>query len=76
MALIILGKTVCKICNEVICEGQDIVAFHGLVYGVDDPLYFFYDRAFHRYCFLKHPLKDSVVERLISKGDIRDESDI
>lgn len=56
MALIIPGRTTCKLCGEVIDETDDVIAFSAFVPNRDDPLYVFNDSAFHRSCFGKHPL--------------------
>ncbi len=64
MAIIILNKSICRICGQVIMEGQEVAGFPSLIYSEDDPLLFFSDAGFHEECFMKHPDKDKVLKRL------------
>lgn len=51
MALIILGKSTCKLCNEVLQKHQELVAFPAFIADRQDPLYPYSDAAMHRSCF-------------------------
>jgi hypothetical protein len=55
MALFISGKT-CKICQKPIENQDDLILFPAFVSNENDPLRLFSDGAFHKTCFLKHPL--------------------
>jgi hypothetical protein len=55
MAVIIRGKTRCRLCDEQIGEGDEVVAFSVLVANTNDPLWRFNDAAMHRKCFDHHP---------------------
>ena len=56
MAIVILGKSKCRICGEILEEGDEITAFMPFCANELDPLYFFNDDAFHEECFRSHPL--------------------
>lgn len=62
MALIIPGKTECRICGGVIESGDDIVGFSPFIPNEADELFFFNDEAFHRGCFETHPLSHQAAE--------------
>jgi hypothetical protein len=64
MAIIISNQSICRICGRVINDDEEVVGFPRLVYSEDDRLHFFSDAGFHRQCFLNHPDKDKVWERL------------
>lgn len=70
MALIFPGME-CKLCGEVIQQGDRIEAFMHFVGNSRDPLYKFTDGAFHADCFWRDPLAqeaDRVRTRLIEVG--------
>ena len=52
MALILLGKTQCSLCGNVIMTADEIVATSHFIADQDDPLWRFSDSALHRSCFL------------------------
>jgi hypothetical protein len=56
MALIILGKTPCPLCEQPIKETDELVSFPAFISNQLDPLFPFSDAAFHAACFHQHPL--------------------
>ena len=52
VALILPGKTECSLCDNVIMDGDDIVATSHFIADRNDPLWRFSDSAMHRSCFL------------------------
>jgi hypothetical protein len=51
MALVLIGKTKCSICEETLMEGDDLVATTHFIADRADPLWRFSDSAMHRKCF-------------------------
>jgi hypothetical protein len=51
MALIVLGSTRCPLCNQLLQEGQDIVATTAFINAKDHPLWRYSDVGMHRACF-------------------------
>ena len=64
MAIIILGKSECPICNKLINQGDELVGFPVLSNDEKDLLYFFSDAGFHEACFIRHPLKNYVLRAM------------
>lgn len=64
MAIVIRGKSVCDLCERIMEDGQDIIAFSPFVYNEFDPLLLFSDAAFHKECFLKHSLAEKALARV------------
>jgi hypothetical protein len=59
MAMIIRGKSICPLCNEVLEEGEHLTAFPAFL--PSDHLFGkFSDAAFHTICFEKDPDADAV----------------
>lgn len=56
MAIIILNRSICRICGNLIKEGDEIAGFPHFARSEQDPLYFFSDAGFHATCFVNHPL--------------------
>ena len=54
MALIIRGKTICRLCNKILQKEDKIVAFPALL-AADHQYSEFSDAAFHLSCFQKDP---------------------
>jgi hypothetical protein len=52
MALIILGKTSCSLCDTVLMAGEDIVGTSHFIGDETDPLWRYSDSGMHRSCFL------------------------
>jgi hypothetical protein len=63
MAIVILGKTICSICGEVLRPGDDVVAFPPFIPNEADPLWIFSDAAFHSTHFHQHPLANEALRR-------------
>ena len=61
MSILILGKSVCSICNSVIEEGQKSISFPPFIRTQMDPLYLFHDSSFHESCFRSHPLSENAI---------------
>lgn len=64
MAVILLGKSICRLCNTVIDVEDDVVGFPPFSADPSDPYTIFSDAAFHEACFEKHPLAQGVTRRL------------
>ena len=64
MALVINGKTTCKLCGNVLNNSSEIVMLPAFVYNELDWLAYFNDEAFHKECFYKHPQSDEVTKRV------------
>jgi hypothetical protein len=69
MAIVILGKTVCPICNRVIEDEKQVVSFPPFVTNELDPLILFHDSALHEECFRRHPLATAATKRLEEMHD-------
>jgi hypothetical protein len=54
MALIIPGKTICPICQEVLHSHKDVYGFPAFIPNVKDKLYIFNDEACHKTCLENH----------------------
>jgi len=59
MALIFDGKTVCKLCGEVLAKKDELTAFPAFLYP-DHPLWMYSDAAFHKACYELSPQKEEV----------------
>ena len=55
MSILLFGKTVCPICNQIITSEAECYSFPAFVVNTLDPLYFFSDCSFHLACLLNHP---------------------
>lgn len=58
MAVFIVGKTRCPLCEQTIVEGQAIKSFPPFIPNELDPLWKFSDGVFHASCFQGDPLAD------------------
>ncbi len=56
MAILLLGKSQCPICAEVITERDRYYCFPAFVANAKDLLYFFNDASFHSDCLDQHEL--------------------
>jgi len=63
LAILIRGKTVCRLCGQVISTGDDVATFAAFISNKLDPLLVFDDGAFHEACFSRHPLADEALGR-------------
>ncbi len=63
MAIIIRGKTVCKLCGNVIQEDQNVLSYPEFTYSDIDPLAVFSGGVFHQDCVIQHELKEKLFER-------------
>jgi hypothetical protein len=63
MAVFIVGRTCCPLCERVIKEGEDIISFSPFVANQLDPLWIFSDGVFHADCFHREPLSHKALER-------------
>ena len=63
MALLVRGKTVCKLRRNVISGQDSAIAFPHFVVNENDVLFEFSDAAFHEACVLKHPHGGEAVGR-------------
>ncbi|KIA97325.1 hypothetical protein OA93_15490 [Flavobacterium sp. KMS] len=76
MAIIIEGRSKCKICGMTMSSQEELIAFPRFTINENDPLYFFYDRVFHKECFLSHSKKKNLIEKLIRDGYFEEYKDI
>jgi hypothetical protein len=60
MALVIIGRSACNICGELIKSGQNYIGFPPFVSNEKDPLHCFSDAAVHEECLAKHSLASEV----------------
>jgi predicted nucleic acid-binding Zn ribbon protein len=58
MSLLLIGKTQCPICGQVIQERESVVSFPAFVWNEADPLAVFNDASLHKVCFLTHALRE------------------
>ena len=63
MALILLGKTECRLCGALLEAGEELVSTSGSTVSKTDPLAPYQDAAMHRKCFLKWPQRESFVQK-------------
>jgi hypothetical protein len=63
MALVIRGKTICRICGKVIGKDDEVAAFPAFVGNQKDPFYRFNDGAFHQSCFEALPESEAFNRR-------------
>ena len=63
MALLIRGKTQCRLCGQVITETDNVVSFPPITVNEADGLFLFNDGSFHQGCFESHPLALSAQTR-------------
>lgn len=66
--IIIDGRSICKICGMTMSSKEKLIAFPRFIVDQDDPLYFFYDRVFHKECFYNHSQKNILLEKLTKDG--------
>lgn len=64
MAILILGKTPCKICGNLITDKTKSVSLPAFVFNECDDLIFFNDASFHENCFHSHHLSKGVEKRV------------
>lgn len=53
---LILGKSQCGICREILISEDDLIIFPAFISNQIDPLWKFNDSGFHKACFLADPL--------------------
>ncbi len=63
MALILPGKTECKLCHTVIKENDKVVATSHFIADPNDPLWRFSDTAMHKNCFLDWGQRQTFIEK-------------
>lgn len=56
MAIIVAGRTICRLCGKPLSKGEQMVAFSPFILNEVDPLFQFNDAAYHDDCFRRHPL--------------------
>lgn len=65
MAIIIEGRSKCKICGNTMNSKENLIAFPRFVINENDPLYFFYGEVFHKECFFNHSQKNILIEKFL-----------
>jgi hypothetical protein len=68
----ILGRSTCKVCGELLTETDDIVALPALSPGQHDVLWPFSNAAFHESCYEELPER-AAVEHRIARLDADDQ---
>lgn len=63
MAILIRGKTICRLCGRIIGEADPVVMFPAFVSNELDPLRVLDDGAFHSDCFARQPLAVEAIRR-------------
>ena len=63
MAILVVDKTECKICNRIIIKEDNYIGFPDLIYEGKE-LDFFSDSVFHLDCFMGHEMKGKVIKSL------------
>ncbi|GAA1964174.1 hypothetical protein GCM10009838_21790 [Catenulispora subtropica] len=65
MALILLGRSTCRICGKTLNEGEDVVAFpSGLFPDSGDKKWVLNDAGAHRACLLSQPWGEQAIQLL------------
>jgi hypothetical protein len=64
VALLIRGKSVCRLCGEVLAEGQEAVLFPSGLFSRSDPAFDVNDAAVHDACLSRAPYGATARERL------------
>ncbi len=62
MAILLLGKTNCTICNNTIYENEEYYSFPSFVINTKDEIYFFNDSSFHCHCLTTMPSSESALQ--------------
>ena len=60
MALVVRGRSKCRLCEEVLHDNDEIVAFSAFMVNELDPIHGFSDSAVHKQCFEEDPRRDRV----------------
>ncbi len=63
MALVILGVTVCPLCEQPINDPEGFIAFPHFIEDERDPFWPYSDAAFHKQCFDSWSKKKEFLER-------------
>lgn len=54
MGMVVINKTICPICGDMIREQDETYSFPSFVVNIKDRLYFFNDNTFHKRCLQKN----------------------
>jgi hypothetical protein len=63
MAILFFGRTRCALCNEILNQGDDIVATSHFIGDPNDALWRFSDAGMHRSCFSTWDLRMRFVDK-------------
>ena len=63
MAIILRGKTPCRICGEVLGNTDQVLGVPAFIADDSDSLWQYSDAAFHRSCFQDWDMRDEFVAR-------------
>jgi DNA-directed RNA polymerase subunit N (RpoN/RPB10) len=72
MAIVILGKTRCALCGDLLLEGEDVVSFPPLFCNQRDPAWVLNDAGVHRSCLVEQDLSDRALGKLREFDEHRD----
>lgn len=71
MPIMIVGKSKCPLCGEIMNGATDnLVGFSPFIANMNDPLFIFHDGIFHEECVKAHPLFPSLMKRYNDKRRI------
>ena len=62
MALLLVGKSKCPLCSEVIASTDQVRLFPAFIEDTSDPLWPFSDSAMHAHCFMQWPHRGSFIQ--------------
>jgi len=61
MALLLIGKSLCPICEQVIAAADEVILTPAFLADASHPLWPFNDSAMHSFCFSSWPLRASFI---------------
>lgn len=64
MAIVIRGKTVCRLCSAVHAAGDDVMLFPSGLFTPGEAAFEVDDAGVHRHCLVAQPYAEEAVKRL------------
>ncbi|MEO5564412.1 MAG: hypothetical protein ABIR18_13280, partial [Chitinophagaceae bacterium] len=61
MAIVFLNSTICKLCNKILKEDEELYSFDAFVANANDPIFLYNDECFHRDCIEKDSLGKTAI---------------
>lgn len=62
MAIILIGRSRCPLCDEILDSGQETVATTAFIEDVNHPLWRYSDAAMHAKCFLGWSQREAFID--------------